>query len=95
MNIKWNKRLCRNVLKRTGQNTSISDTEIRVYEGDHVEAFGIVILIINVFIVGFVIWTVSSINEKLELLIRIQLKNANIHFKDKNMEEEIEKYRDK
>jgi hypothetical protein len=60
-----------------------------------VETFGIIILIINVSIVGFVIWTVSSINEKLELLIRIQLKNGDIHFNDKDMEEEIEKYRDR
>lgn len=59
------------------------------------ETFGIIILIINVLIVGFVIWTVSSINEKLDLLIRIQLKKDDIHFSDQDIEEEIEKYRDK
>jgi hypothetical protein len=59
------------------------------------ETFGIIFLIINVLIVGFVIWTVSSINEKLELLIRLQLKKDDIHFDDKDMEEEIEKYRDR
>jgi hypothetical protein len=62
---------------------------------DSVETFGIIILIINVLIVGFVVWTVSSINEKLELLIRLQLKKDDIHFNDKDMVEEIEKYRDR
>lgn len=57
--------------------------------------FGIIILVINVLIIGFVIWSVSSINEKIELLIRIQLKKDDIQFNDKEMEEEIEKYRDK
>jgi low affinity Fe/Cu permease len=59
------------------------------------EFFGIIILIINVLIIGFVVWTVSSINEKLDLLIRIQLKKDDLHFIDKEMEEEIDKYRDK
>ncbi|MFD2444727.1 hypothetical protein ACFSO7_12200 [Bacillus sp. CGMCC 1.16607] len=59
------------------------------------EFFGIVLVVINIIIIGFVIWTVSSINEKLELLIRIQLKKNDIHFSDKNTEEEVEKYRDK
>ncbi|WP_078544949.1 hypothetical protein [Litchfieldia alkalitelluris] len=59
------------------------------------EAFVIIILLLNVLVVGFVIWCVSSINEKLELLIRIQLKKDNIHFNDKSMEEEIEKYKDR
>lgn len=56
---------------------------------------GIIILLINILIVGYVIWTISSINGKLELLIRIQLKKDEINFNDKDMEEEIEKYRDK
>lgn len=59
------------------------------------ETIGVIILIINIIIVGFVIYTISSINEKLELLIRIQLKKDDIHFNDRDMEEEIEKYKDK
>ncbi|GGM41361.1 hypothetical protein GCM10011351_29420 [Paraliobacillus quinghaiensis] len=58
------------------------------------EATGFIILIIIVVAIGFVVWTISSINEKLDLLVRIQLKRDEIHFEDKNMEEDAEKYRD-
>ncbi|WP_162879227.1 hypothetical protein [Paraliobacillus quinghaiensis] len=61
---------------------------------DYLEATGFIILIIIVVAIGFVVWTISSINEKLDLLVRIQLKRDEIHFEDKNMEEDAEKYRD-
>jgi len=45
--------------------------------------------------VAIIIWTLLSINSKLELLIKIRLKQNDIHFNDKYIEEELEKYRDK
>lgn len=59
------------------------------------DVFVITLFILNVLIVGFVVWTLSNINEKLELIIRIQLKKEDVHFNDRDMDEEIEKYRDK
>ncbi|HYK74565.1 MAG TPA: hypothetical protein VEV44_15835 [Pseudoneobacillus sp.] len=55
---------------------------------------GISIFFITILAIGFLIWTVSSINEKLELIIRIQLKKDNIHFNDRDLEQEVQKYRD-
>lgn len=59
------------------------------------EALGFLFIIITILIIGYVIWLVSSINEKLELLIRMQLKRDDIKFNDKDLQEDIEKYRDK
>lgn len=55
----------------------------------------IVILGITLLTMGLVVWALLSINEKLEILVRIQLKKDDIHFSDRDMEEEVEKYRDK
>jgi hypothetical protein len=54
-----------------------------------------IIVLISLLLIGFAIWTVSSINEKLELLIRIQVKKEDTHFNDKDLNEELDKYRDK
>lgn len=45
--------------------------------------------------VTFIIWKILRVNSKLELLIKIILKQNDTHFKDKYIEEELEKYRDK
>ncbi|PGL67862.1 hypothetical protein [Bacillus sp. AFS055030] len=45
--------------------------------------------------VAFFTWAIISINNKLRLLIKINLKQNDTHFNDKYIEEEIEKYRDK
>jgi uncharacterized sodium:solute symporter family permease YidK len=58
------------------------------------EVLIISILIITIVAIGFFIWTVSSINDKLELLIRIQLKKDIIHFNDRDLEQDVQKYRD-
>ncbi|RXT02820.1 hypothetical protein EIZ39_24380 [Ammoniphilus sp. CFH 90114] len=66
-----------------------------IERNEDMEGLIITLILVNVLIVGFVVWTISSINEKLELLIRIQLKKEDVYFTDKVMDEEIEKYRDK
>ncbi|MFF3025163.1 hypothetical protein ACFVRR_21315 [Gottfriedia sp. NPDC057948] len=45
--------------------------------------------------VVFFTWAILSINNKLRLIIKIQLKQKDTNFNDKNIEEELEKYRDK
>ncbi|RSK28348.1 hypothetical protein EJF36_16575 [Bacillus sp. HMF5848] len=59
------------------------------------EIFSIVLIIVNIIVIGFVVSTLSSINEKLELLIRIRLKKDDIHFSNEDMEDELIRYRDK
>ncbi|RXJ04281.1 hypothetical protein DS745_02540 [Anaerobacillus alkaliphilus] len=54
-----------------------------------------IIVVINIGVLGFVIWTISNMNDKLDLLLRIQLKKHDVRFLDEDMEAEVEKYRDK